>query len=138
MPQIKLDLSKKEKGPRRFIIRFVNRKFCESFLRSSKKLRNDAVYTKAGLSQKVFVNNNLCGYNKLLWGKAKAFKNIDLIHKFWCFNGTINVQINENDPAIKIKHINDLSECFPENDLCVPGLSASRPCLYAGVQGSPR
>ena len=110
----RLKKKRNSKGPRNVIVRFVNRKFCESLLRSNKSFKKQSVYQKAGLDEKIYINNNLCNYNKFLWGKAKSLREKNLIHKFWCYNGTINVQVNDNDSAIRIKHIDDLVEIFPD------------------------
>ena len=112
-------LATNQNGPRKVIVRFTNRKNCEILLRSSKLFKEKTTQEKAGLSSKIFINNNLCSYNKFLWGKAKCLKQNKLIHKFWCFNGTINVLLTDNvgDHAHKIKHINDLIDLKPDNDI---------------------
>ena len=104
-----------EEGPKKTIVRFVNRKLCERLLSASKKFKQHSVYSKAGLKNVIYINNNLCGYNKFLWGKTKYLYQKKSINKFWVFNGVINVLIAENDSPIKITHLNDLIELFPND-----------------------
>ena len=80
-----------EEGPKKTIVRFVNRKLCERLLSASKKFKQHSVYSKAGLKNVIYINNNLCGYNKFLWGKTKYLYQKKSINKFWVFNGVINV-----------------------------------------------
>ena len=71
-----------------------------------------------GLTQgKDFINNNLCPYNKFLWGKCKQLHSEKLIDRFWVFNGYLHIANNENDKkGIKIVHMNTLREIFPGFD----------------------
>ena len=104
-------------GPKKTIVRFVNRKMCEALLRKNKSFSQRTTIEKTGLKGKIYINNNLCGYYKMLWGKAKSLYTSESIEKFWVYNGTVNIKrFDENDP-IKITHFNDLYELFPNSNL---------------------
>lgn len=106
-------------GPKRTIVRFVNRKFCEKLHRNKKKLNDDGTKSKLcdlGINGKVYINNNLCPYNKMLWGKCKRLYENSLIDRFWVFNGSLYVAINEDDDGIKVDHLEKLRLRFPNFD----------------------
>lgn len=102
-------------SPRNVIVRFVNRKKCESLLRKSKSFANPSTQEKAGLKSRIYINNNLCGYYKMLWGKTKKLYNKNLVDEFWIFNGTLNV-VKKDNPPERITHLNDLIDLFPEHE----------------------
>ena len=101
------------------IARFVNRKTSESLIRSNKKFVHRDVFEKAGLHEKIYINNSLSNYNKNLrdQGKPKALLQKKLISKCWCFNGTINIRIKEDGDSIKVRHTDDLINLFPNDEL---------------------
>ena len=113
-------------GPKRTIVRFVNRKIC-SKLHSKKKVlydkHNYSIKGKLkdiGLTHgKIFINNNLCPYNKFLWGKCKHLHTEKIIDRFWVFNGHIYVADNENDKGTKIDHFKTLQQIYPGFDFNV-------------------
>ena len=113
--------NKKDDGTaKRTIVRFVNRKFCELLHANKKKLKNPSNHVKnklknANLPQgKIFINNNLCPYNKYLWGKCKRLHEEKLIDRFWIFNGYLYISDNQDDPkGTRISHINVLKEKYP-------------------------
>jgi hypothetical protein len=113
----RLPLSKNVKNkttPKRTVVRFTNRKNCDSLFRNEKKLYSINL-EKIGLQNvKLYINNNLCPYYKLLWSKSKNLYDTNIINRFWVFNGTINVKIGENDTLIhKITHESDITALFP-------------------------
>ena len=105
----------KSPGPRNVIVRFVNRKNCEYLLRKSKQFSNPQTQESAGFKNRIFINNNLCGYYKMLWGKTKNLYQRNLIDEFWVFNGKINVVVNAS-PPVRITHTNDLIDLFPDHE----------------------
>ena len=107
---------KNEAGPKRTIIRFVNRKNCESLLRNKKKLNNDETKNKLrriGISNRLFINSNLSPYNKFLWGKCKHLHDEGMIDRFWVYNGSLHIAEYDGDEGLKIGHVNDLEKLFP-------------------------
>ena len=120
----RLNDRKEKEGPKRTIVRFVNRKICD-LLHSRKKNLNDkhnkSVKQKLrniGLNQgKVYINNNLCPYNKFLWGKCKQLHTDSIIDRFWVFNGHLFVADNEHDKkGTKIYHFHTLQKKYPGYD----------------------
>lgn len=104
-------------GPKKTIVRFVNRKKVENLHRNKKKLSSDRVKNKLqsfDLHDAVYVNSNLCPYNKYLWGKCKRLHENKLIDRFWVYNGFIHIAIKENDPGFKVNHFSKLEEEFPQ------------------------
>jgi len=86
---------------------------------NKKKLKNPTNNLKnklknANLPQgKIYINNNLCPYNKLLWGKCKKLYNEKKIDRFWIYNGHLYISDDEEDTqGTKIFHLNDLREKF--------------------------
>ena len=100
--------------PRNIIVRFVNRKTAESFLAKWKQI-NDLNKENLGIGNStIYVNNNLCPYYKFLWGQVKNLFNHDVVKRFWTFNGTINYALTENGPGVKVLHLDDLKNNFPD------------------------
>lgn len=78
--------------PLRTIVRFCNRKIAEQFHRKKKNLKNNNRLNDIGLGQRrIYVNNNLCPYYRMLWGKCKSLYNEQKITSFWAYNGIINI-----------------------------------------------
>ena len=106
----RLNASRYQKGPKRTIVRFVNRKHAEKLLKRAKQFGTHKVLEKANLSNKIFINNNLCSYYRFLWGKVKALYERHVIDSFWVFNGVINLRFADNKgETMKVTHINELS-----------------------------
>ena len=111
---------KNDRGPQRTIVRFVNRKNCESLHRNKKKLTND--YTKnrlreCGIHNNVYINSNLSPYNKFIWGKCKHLHDEGFIDRFWVYNGFLHIAEHDEDKGEKISHLNDLQKLFPNVNL---------------------
>ena len=110
------DNDKNSSQPRRTIVRFVNRKHSESFLKRKKNLKNLNL-SRINLNRhRIFINNNLCNYNRMIWGCAKRLFDKNLISRFWTYNGIITIKVSDDDVPNKIGHISDLEELFPEED----------------------
>ena len=114
-------------NPRRIIVRFVNRKKCDSFHHNKNKIRdgNGNTSTKTKLKNlgidhtKLYINPNLSPYTRFLWGKCKKLHTEKLINKFWVYNGIIHIDTNSNgdsDSKQKIEHLEDLKVIFPGYD----------------------
>lgn len=112
----RLNQNKNQNGPKRTIVRFVNRKFAEKLIKQGKEFKKRTVLSKANLSNNLYINNNLCSYYRYLWGKVKSLYNKNAIESFWVFNGTINVRFaDNNNEVMKVTHLNDLIESFPNH-----------------------
>ena len=56
---------------------------------------------------KVFINESLCGYYKLLWSKRKKLFLEEKIALFWVTNGTVKIKLL-NGQVRSITHEDDL------------------------------
>ena len=65
---------------------------------------------------KVFINENLCGYYKLLWSKCKKLFLEKNIASFWVTNGAVKIKLL-NDQVRSITHKVDLSVLTHEGTL---------------------
>ena len=119
---------KNDGGPKRTIIRFVNRKNCESLHRNKKKLSDDLTKRKLkviGIHNNIYINSNLSPYNKFLWGKCKHLYDEGMIDRFWVYNGFLHIAEFDSDNGVKIGHLNDLQELFPNCKLSNPVVQES-------------
>ena len=121
----RLEGKTKGNAPKKTIVRFVNRKVCDDLHRNKKVLKDGGnrnvrrKFHNLGMNHATtFINNNLCPYNKFLWGKCKQLHTAKLIDKFWVFNGHIfiNDDLNQNNRGTKITHFNELKQNFPGFD----------------------
>lgn len=100
----------------RTIVRFINRKKCDDLHTNKYKLKSaKKSLKKIGLND-IYINSNLCPYNKFIWGKCKKLFTEALINRFWVYNGSLYIATEENDKGTKINHLNKLIEIFPGYD----------------------
>ena len=68
--------------PQRTIVRLVNRKACESALKNRKKLKqSNKIALGFPEDTKLFINDSLCPYYRVLYGKCKKlYKNGDIVN----------------------------------------------------------
>ena len=100
----------KGKGSKgRVILKLFKRKDAEKIKLNKKKLKK-IDHRKTGLSSgtKVFINESLCGYYKLLWSKCKKLFLEKKIALFWVTNGRVKIKLL-NDQDRSISHEVDLS-----------------------------
>lgn len=117
----RLPLTKNERKhnkPKRTIIRFVNRKFCETALERRKKLKDtDLTSISPNLnSSDIFISDNLCQYDLMLLGMCRQLYTKAKIHACWSWKGSISMKINENDRPTKINNVYELVGMFPDFD----------------------
>ena len=95
----------KEKGSkRRVILKLSRRKDAEKIKLNKKKLKNiDHRKIELSSGTKVFINESLCGYYKLLWSKCKKLFLEKKIASFWVINGTVKINLL-NDQVRSITH----------------------------------
>ena len=108
----------KGKGSKgRVILKLSKRKDAKKIKLNKKKLKS-IDHRKIGLSfgTKVFINQSLCGYYKLLWSKCKKLFLEKKIASFWFRNGTVKIKLL-NDQVRSITHEVDLSALTHEGPL---------------------
>ena len=71
-------------------------------------------------SNKIYVNESLCPYYRVLWAKSKKLHQLEKIFSFNASNGSIKIKINENDNGITITHTSDFETYFPGVDVSPP------------------
>ena len=99
----------------KIIVKFPKRKDCQAVLENKKKLKNLS-NEELGLetNSKVFVNESLCKYYKLLWSQCKSLWNDKMIFAFWTTNGSLKLKFRQDGCVYTISHLEDLKELFPE------------------------
>ena len=107
---------KSNAGPKKVIIKMSRRKDADKIRRAKKKLKGLDL-SSIGINSAVFINDNLCRYDKNLWAKCKKLWLNKFIHGFWTSNGSIRLKVTETSNVRVISHDADLEELFPGNDL---------------------
>ena len=109
----RLTASPHHKGPRKVIVRMINRKKCEEMFKNKHKLKS-IDKTKLGINNNIYINSNLNPYfNKLLWNARKLVK-ASIIHSAWFSNTMVKIKTSENSTPILINHQLDLEELFKD------------------------
>lgn len=105
----------KSDNKNKIIVKFSKRKDCQAVLENKKKLKNLS-NEELGLetNSKVFVNESLCKYYKLLWSQCKSLWNDKMIFAFWTTNGSLKLKFRQDGRVHTISHLEDLKELFPE------------------------
>ena len=70
-----------------------------------------------GINSTVYINDSLCTYYKMWWGKCSKLLLNKFIYSFWVTNGTIKLKTVENGRVYAITHRNDLVELLPDNEI---------------------
>ena len=113
------------KNSDRVIIKFSRRKDCKQVLQAKKDLKDlntDDLDLPRGT--KIFVNQSLCPYYRMLWSKSKRLRSMGMINSFFISGGTVKVKIAENSRPLAITHLNDFTVHFPNVDLSPPSESS--------------
>ena len=105
----------KSDNKNKIIVKFSKRKDCQAVLENKKKLKNLS-NEELGVetNSKVFVNESLCKYYKLLWSQCKSLWNDKMIFAFWTTNRSLKLKFRQNGRVHTISHLEDLKELFPE------------------------
>ena len=107
---------KPSKGAKKVIVKLSRRKDANK-IRLLKKGLKGMNLSSLGINSAVYINDSLCTYYKMLWGKCRKLLSNKYIHSFWVTNGTIKLKTVENGRVYAITHRNDLVELFPDNDI---------------------
>lgn len=106
-------LHRNAKGPRRTIIRFVNRKACDKIMANKKHLSGiDKKKLRLG-PNKVYANYSLCPAYRHLWWNCKKLHAAGHIHSFWVSGGTVKLTVQSESLPTAILHQSQLSDLFP-------------------------
>ena len=107
---------KSVKGPKKVIVKLSRRKGAIKILLSKKGL-NGMNLSSLGINSTVYINDSLCAYYKMLWGKCRKLLLNKYIQYFCVTNGTIKLKTVENGRVDTVTHRNDLEEMFPDNEV---------------------
>ena len=96
----------------RTIVKFSSRKYIFEIFKTKKKLKDTKFGDIEGMTEntKIFINESLCPYYRLLWSKCKDLFSKNVIYRFWTTNGTVRVKKSESSPVKVILHEDDLEE----------------------------
>ena len=99
------------------IIRFVNRKHAKGALFNKKKLKqNRKNYSFNPKNNPFFISENLTRMNEQLAYQGRKLKRNNLVHACYTRDGIVTIKINDHSKAIKIHHMKDLWDLFPNFD----------------------
>ena len=106
----------------RIIVKFLRRKDCQQVLGVKKDIQkitaNDLALPSTAI--KLYLNESLCPYYRILWSKSKALFTMGKIHSYFISNGSVKIRLQEKGPSIPITHIADFEKYFPGVDLSAP------------------
>ena len=102
----------------RVIVKFTRKKVCKQVLQVKKDLK-DLTADDLDLPEgtKIFVNQSLCPYYRILWSKTKRLQSMCKINNYFISDGTVKIKTDENSKPWAITHLDDLAINFPGVDL---------------------
>ena len=104
-------------GSTKAIVRFVNRKNAKQALYNKKKLsRIKKKYEFNKNNNSFFISGNLTRMNESLAFQVRKLKRNNLVSACYTRDGIVTIKIKERSKAIKVHHMNDLLELFPDYD----------------------
>ena len=102
----------------RTIVKFLRRKDCKRVLRCKKDLQNvNMSNLDVPDGTKLFINESLCPYCKVLWVIWKKLWNRKRIHSFFTANGMRKFRFEEHALVNVVTHQQDLKGLFPDVDI---------------------
>ena len=127
-------MGKSKKSSKRTIVRFVNRRYAKKALINRKKLIT-MDKSSLGLSNDVFINENLTPQNGKIYFHCRQLKRIRKIENTYTRDGIVQIASPdiEGGKHVKIFHMNSLYELFPDHDF---GKDAKEEDLNVSVQSS--
>ena len=99
------------------IVRFDNRKNAKQALYNKKKLSQiKKKYEFNKNNNSFFISENLTRVNESLAFRGRKLKRNNLVSACYTRDGIVTIKINERSKAVKVHHMNDLLELFPDFD----------------------
>ena len=99
------------------IIQFVNRKHAKKALFNKKKLsQNHKNYSFNTNNNPLFISQNLTRMNESLASQGRKLKRNNLVNACFRRDGIVTIKISDLSKAIKVYHMNDLLDLFPDFD----------------------
>ena len=100
------------------IVKFTRRKVCKQVLQVKKDLKDitaDDLDLPRGT--KIFVNQCLCPYYRILRSKTIRLQSMGKINSFFISSGTVKLKIDKNSQPLAITYLDDLAINFAGVDL---------------------
>ena len=90
----------------RVIVKFTRRMDCRQVLQVKKDWK-DLTADELNLPRgtKIFVDQSLCTYYRILWSKIKRLQIMGKINSFFISGGTVKIKIDENSKPSAITHL---------------------------------
>ena len=106
----------------RVIVKLLRRKDCQQVLNMKKHIQKITAsdLDLPNTTVKLYLNESLCPYYRVLWSKSKALFTIGKIHSYFIPNRSPKKSLQEKEPSIPITHTADFEKYFPGVDLSVP------------------
>ena len=98
------------------IVRLVNRKHAKKALFNKMKLSQNHKNYSFNTNNKLFISQNLTRMNESLAYQGRKLKRNNLMNTCYTRDGIVTVKISDRFKAIKVYHINDLLDLFPDFD----------------------
>ena len=98
------------------IVKFSNRKDRINTMNKKMNLK-DMNLSDIGITNKVFINSNLCPFYKMLRWKCRKLFDAVKIDSFWVAGTKVMLRVSEHDVATHVSHDEDINVLFPEEDL---------------------
>ena len=100
------------------IVKFTNRKDCLRILRVKRQLKGlDPSAMDLPEGTKVFINESLCPYYRVIWNKCKKLRDKQKVYQYYTINGLIRLLIEESGQTKTITHMVDLQNLSPDIDI---------------------
>ena len=108
-------IGKNRSSSKKTIVRFSNRKFVKQALYYMKKLKSIDKST-LGLTNDVFINENLTPMNNRIAYNCRKLKRLNLISKTYTVNGMVYLISNniKRGRPVKVLHMQTLLNLFPD------------------------
>ena len=96
-------------------MRFLNRKHCKKALLNRRKLQNlDKEKHSFSQNTKIFIKENLAVMNKNIAFNGRKLKWSGLVHACFTVDDIVCIKKSENSKPIKVFHMKNLYELFPD------------------------
>ena len=98
------------------IIRFVDRTYAKKAFFNKKKLSQNYLKSFNTNNNPFFISGNLIRMNESLAYPEMKLKRNSLVNACYTRDGIVTIKISNRSKAIKVYHMNDLLDLFPDFD----------------------
>ena len=106
----------------RVIVKFLRRNVCQQVLSVKKDIQkiNATDLDLPNTTIKLYLNESLCPYYRILWSKSEALFTMGKIYSYFISYGSVKRRLQEKRPSISITHTADFEKYFLGVDLSAP------------------